>query len=527
MSIRCSNCRHPCGIHTREFRRRSNLSLSLIRSDFVPSPMEQEVINQTIQETHSEIESLDDEILQVEALFSRLTEQKRDLVAFTRGQQSLLSPIRRIPAEILGDIFLYCCPAINIGNWRGNSLVWQLGEVCYYWRTVIMSLHEIWARMDITMQAYMARPQEYPGYMKTIDHLVATCLSRSGDCPLSFALATHGTHPAFSSVFDQLFAYSDRWFEVSLEVDWLTFLPNLTQIKDRIPRLRSLTLKARIGTGHYIHPIDAFEVAPQLSRLEIENFPYPVFRLKIPWFQLTHYKSISSSHGPGEFCEILRRMPNLKYFETSLDRGLPGQGTDHQWLLNLRELSVRVPSFYLSNILDPLISPNLNNFRLSGSDSTDNFTPDAILSLFQRSGCMLRSLTLTSTSVNCVYRILEQCPSIELLNVGFLDYAQDLLHELVWRGIGAPLLAPNLHTFVLSFCHDGTELVEILVDLLRSRMIARPCDSQCTSQAHCPEARLRFVHANLRCAANRPSYAQIALLEQFRAVSGFNLSIEM
>ncbi|KAJ7260930.1 hypothetical protein B0H12DRAFT_962754, partial [Mycena haematopus] len=67
----------------------------------------------------------------------------------------ILSPIRRVPPEIVAEIFLYFAPSIihpsdflpDIRRTHPTHvwLPWKLGHICYQWRTTALSLRPLWA----------------------------------------------------------------------------------------------------------------------------------------------------------------------------------------------------------------------------------------------------------------------------------------------------------------------------------------------------------------------------------------------
>ncbi|KAJ6454279.1 hypothetical protein DFH09DRAFT_889174, partial [Mycena vulgaris] len=56
-------------------------------------------------------------------------------------------PVRHLPPEILGQIFLYFVPSLHYdSDWKSHrvGLPWKLGHICRLWRTVALSLSQLW-----------------------------------------------------------------------------------------------------------------------------------------------------------------------------------------------------------------------------------------------------------------------------------------------------------------------------------------------------------------------------------------------
>ncbi|KAJ7799841.1 hypothetical protein B0H14DRAFT_2387808, partial [Mycena olivaceomarginata] len=72
-----------------------------------------------------------------------LHDEKRALCKEMRRCEGIISPIRRFPPEIVGEIFLYFTPALmndhrfvdEYGNHRDQpcKIPWHLGQICSYW----------------------------------------------------------------------------------------------------------------------------------------------------------------------------------------------------------------------------------------------------------------------------------------------------------------------------------------------------------------------------------------------------------
>ncbi|KAJ7766663.1 hypothetical protein B0H16DRAFT_1210759, partial [Mycena metata] len=71
--------------------------------------------------------------------------------------RGIMSSIRRLPPEIIGEIFLYLTPVLLKGDYRNHraysksdpppktKIPWYLGQICRYWRSVALSLRSLWS----------------------------------------------------------------------------------------------------------------------------------------------------------------------------------------------------------------------------------------------------------------------------------------------------------------------------------------------------------------------------------------------
>jgi hypothetical protein len=81
---------------------------NILRSNSLPPELSS--IQTTISATPAELERYDWAINSVQKELNRLSSERRTLASYTDGCQSALSPIRRVPVEVLVEIFDLCLP---------------------------------------------------------------------------------------------------------------------------------------------------------------------------------------------------------------------------------------------------------------------------------------------------------------------------------------------------------------------------------------------------------------------------------
>lgn len=89
--------------------------------------------------------------------------------------RSLLSPIRILPLELLGEIFMYCCDATDALSLSEAPLL--LSHVCSFWRAITIQKHEMWSSLKLGPEHFVTRSYG-------LFHLAKLWLERSGNCPL-------------------------------------------------------------------------------------------------------------------------------------------------------------------------------------------------------------------------------------------------------------------------------------------------------------------------------------------------------
>ncbi|KAE9405668.1 hypothetical protein BT96DRAFT_790037, partial [Gymnopus androsaceus JB14] len=128
-----------------------------------------------IQNAQRELEDCEK---QIKALESR----RQSLLEYTVQLQSLLSPIRKVPDEILRHVFDDCCDMNRFAMTKTSTDAIRsipalaLSSVCSRWRRNGLSLPEIWSRISLvwidadheekllstTMDVFLNRALRYP-----------------------------------------------------------------------------------------------------------------------------------------------------------------------------------------------------------------------------------------------------------------------------------------------------------------------------------------------------------------------------
>ncbi|KAJ7766682.1 hypothetical protein B0H16DRAFT_1251746, partial [Mycena metata] len=83
-----------------------------------------------------------------------LVHDKKVMRSEKRQCKALMSTIRRLPPEVIGEIFLYFTPILPFTRdyrWHEPdsppqvTTPWYLGQICRYWRGIALSLRSLWS----------------------------------------------------------------------------------------------------------------------------------------------------------------------------------------------------------------------------------------------------------------------------------------------------------------------------------------------------------------------------------------------
>lgn len=429
---------------------------------------------------------MNSELSQLETIINKLKTQRSQLELQINYQTGLLSPIRQLPNELLGEILLYCSGG-RVDVCSPRSDVWKFEKVCKRWRDVSLS-SEVWASIDIFLESMT--PWKPGASMVMVTHLVDLCLRRSRDRSLSIKFEEIGSPVNFKDIFDILSRYSYRWEELFLS---LSMLPSSSPILDF--GLATLSLLRFSGAYKGATPLETFKHAPNLQRLHLLSVPKPLRSLLLPWSQITDFKAVLCQFRTGEFMDMLKAMPNVVRATLRWNRGMKRANDADIKPIHFRRLKVlelQAFPFEIYTILQPLTFPSLTDLVIvtNVSSAVDSsmyaFLADSVVSAINRSSCRLTSLSLRSVDSACVSRILQHTRSIKNLELGYIHSAQLILLQLIRPG---PFV-PRLRSFSLECIVDqGAACIGPLLSLIRSRSYP---DNQEAGE------RLRMVNLTLR-----------------------------
>ncbi|KAJ7137869.1 hypothetical protein C8R44DRAFT_660958, partial [Mycena epipterygia] len=253
-----------------------NILPYLLTSNEEPSPEEAAAVHKALRELESDARRLvataPDDSQPKNGLASGETLQSQIAL-----HKAILSPHRRLPSEVLGEIFFYFAPDLVVetadvlrrnlnhhGPDSGLSVPWFLGQICRRWRAVALSIGELWSTLHIRHGNVSLSQTDIA--QATADSM-RECLRRSGQARLSFLLDMRRVWQEWVNiaVLERLLEHSHRWKTVHLCAVSPGALTVLTKKDPRdFPALRNV----------------------RLSLLALED---GASRLGFPWSQLTRY----------------------------------------------------------------------------------------------------------------------------------------------------------------------------------------------------------------------------------------------
>ncbi|KAJ7146618.1 hypothetical protein C8R44DRAFT_864361 [Mycena epipterygia] len=350
--------------------------------------------------------------------------------------ETLVSPILRIPPELLCHVFILALPRrtptsptipvlgarILRGPWNLAG-PWVFGQVCRHWRVLALSFPNLWTSIVASTSLW---GRELP--------LLNIQLHRSGNAPLDLLIKfTSGQRSSMETFFDvflaTLIGHCGRWRTLQFEFDGACLPHRAFDALGEMPLLKELVFSGQ--DVPYLQNYDFFKDAPNLSRVVLSSRgARSIPNILLPWAQLTSYKA-TYSDGLKHFRNLSASAANLVI-----------RHGDTLTLPRLRRLVITKDLF-----LECLVAPALQELHVHG-------TVDRVLPFLHNSGCVLQHLTLfMCTALDAdVILILRNTPSISTLAVDFLG------HAAATNAIISALTIPRGASDVEDICPNLTSL---------------------------------------------------------------------
>ncbi|KAK1227315.1 hypothetical protein PQX77_009689 [Marasmius sp. AFHP31] len=211
---------------------------SVLHTNYVPSSKELKELHHLVLEPQEQIRKLDEEM-------KRLQTQRDELQRFVNSHRALAAPFRRLPADIWGEIFVYCLPKnqLNVAVCTVKEAPLMLTTICRTWREVALNTPRLWNSVHIFstgqpvapfLEDRSPRELIYEPTQPKVLHGIKLWLDRSGSLPLTLSVhivetalpmspsedlsdqETEVTSTNLLEIMDLLAEYSRRWKTLSL-----------------------------------------------------------------------------------------------------------------------------------------------------------------------------------------------------------------------------------------------------------------------------------------------------------------------
>ncbi|KAF8176151.1 hypothetical protein K438DRAFT_80257 [Mycena galopus ATCC 62051] len=448
----------------------------MLGTNVVPSDAECQRIRELLAGPQKEAAEITCEIERLQAMINELTKRRDFLNEFIDPHLALISSVRRLPRDVLAEIFAATLPADRNAIMSRREAPLLLCNVSRTWRAVALSTPRLWASLHIiapTTDSMLTR----------INEAILIWLSRSGVLPLSIALV----HPwgdadlDSSMLLDTLVRYSSRWGRVRFKHMPISSIESLAVLSPAdVPVLKTCIIEPATGpsdaySSHSLAFLGTTSLRSFTTNIEgISTFPLPWNRLR--HLSLRSGRDALSVISLAKGLEFLGRCPNLETCILGLGRAsVPGVEVPPvlQRLEHLRQISVADYTTGMTlNSTTPTTSffenldlPSLQTIEYTAISIQDfPFTPLLTPGNLLQSLCF-QVIQMPSESVTKVLRLV---PALRELAISY----DDSLGDEFWTALtptsqNTHVLCPELR--IVNFTQFETTSDKQLLDFITAR----------------------------------------------------------
>ncbi|KAJ7613529.1 hypothetical protein FB45DRAFT_1112136 [Roridomyces roridus] len=450
-------------------------------TNYCPNDDEIVEIKQLIAGPSLRANALGDEIAALQKRLDVLKSDRDRLLAYVASHKALISLIRRLPLDIMQEIFVACLSDRNCVMSATEAPV-LLGRICSSWRAISLSTPRLWSKLHIAEPRngnQRSEPEKWAQRLATAEQWLA----RSGACALSISLECFTAESAAITTISRLFTHiliplASRWRAVHFSIPFpaIQLLSNLTE--NDVPLLQDISIAhhaaAHPGILSFVPPVDmrifrglgitrASFQGPAVNRAT--EFPLrwnqlTALYLQTPVPHMREFHALSSKSAR----EILSRCPSLRVCSIHLrdeeDISLPATGSaiecPHLHTLELLSSLPGDAAYTMRQFFTQGISlPRLLRFRLNGFVITPIDDHPVYLAPFLASAPRLESLRITPYHLtqDTLVALIRGIPTLKQL---YLVDGSDLLDDRFLDGItptDSDDCCRELRDLVLSQCH--------------------------------------------------------------------------
>ncbi|KAJ7121786.1 hypothetical protein C8R43DRAFT_1150876 [Mycena crocata] len=255
------------------------------------------------------------EIRRLQETVGGLFDDRYKLQHYADGLRAAVSPVRALPAEILGEIFAPFSQSHKSRSVKEELVglakpeLLKLSKVCSRWRRVILGTPRFWSDITVNFDWWPEDPSRHLRFL----HFLSKALQRGAQHPLtlSFKDDVSRTFEQTVSALTLVAQYSQRWQQVFFQGRSSLF-DHISHIKGKLDILETLSLQ----TWEEETLADLFEIAPRLTKVSV-NLDNTRLCPKLPWHQLRSFTCIRANSE--EISYVTGLMRNLSHPEAAVE----------------------------------------------------------------------------------------------------------------------------------------------------------------------------------------------------------------
>ncbi|KAJ7019197.1 hypothetical protein C8F04DRAFT_1148409 [Mycena alexandri] len=474
---------------------------SKLGTNYCPKDEELVEIKNLIIEPTLRLRRLDDEIVELQSALDKLAAERDSVEAFVDAHKALISPARRLPLDIIQEVFVACLPTHRNCVMSASEAPVLLGRICGLWRAISLSTPRLWSKIHVVEPFHWLPSPLLEKKLAQRLEMTKIWLERSGQCRLSISLecrtdgndssgyppdhSTSAVTPGAMQFLQALIPSSRRWRHIHFSAPLWMLWETMSHLREAdVPLLESVAIYHNFRDDSAMGSLGPLEIlrGARISSFATPGNSFVSTLLPLRWQQLTRLTidgppwNVGADLNSEAILRTVARCPELRFCRLGINDGENTEVHSQHPVVELPFLhtlelhSVESMEPTVSFLLERISLPKLRSFTIRSYMETQY--PGSLAPFFARSA-NLETLEIDSMAfsrASLTESLLGLPPTIRRLGI----------HNLNNRwGIAAPpsladetlaVLTPahGLQDLFINHCIDITD--EALLRFVTARM---------------------------------------------------------
>lgn len=448
----------------------------VLHTNHVPSDSELYEIKAFLSKPEFELDRLEAEVTRAQAILDGLVSKRDKLKHFVDAHKALISPVRRLPPEILQEIFVRCLSTTRNSVMHNSEPPMLLTEVCSDWRRIALATPALWSSLHLVLSNTNSSEKSPPKQFAA----AKAWLKRSG----SFLLSVSLYDASWDYSLSRFIEFLDPVIHRCRTLEFVAPMQLVARLDTRaLPFLEEIAIHSlNLFTGYqgdnglsFLKEATSLRRVTMTGRLQFWPAPFPLANLETLYLHSDSMQSFT----PTQAFEILTQCRNLRVFSLSVPEATFGEIVHREaiTLPLLHSFYILASDNLLQSILGSLILPEIQALGISrvfdsllGFDFEHHSLLESILARSSRAlkKFVFRPLLISQLDLFACLSLMPEVADLHIYAVRFgPDFIDDAFLHMLLPSFTHTCLCPNLKKIILDRCSVLSG--DALTDFIRSR----------------------------------------------------------
>ncbi|KAF7312723.1 F-box domain-containing protein [Mycena indigotica] len=124
--------------------------IEFLDNNVAPPERQFAAILTSIRSAEDSMHAIDAELTRLKVVVDQYKQRRQELEEFARVHGAVVSSFRRVPPDVLGEIFRHALPVDGHGE-KDLAILGKIGAVCRQWRNVAVNTPLLWCRVNVSL----------------------------------------------------------------------------------------------------------------------------------------------------------------------------------------------------------------------------------------------------------------------------------------------------------------------------------------------------------------------------------------